>query len=61
MNIEMYNEFISQLHIYAKAIRILAKDYLPISLVTPLKLKGILVSVKETLIKSNPDCNIATK
>ena len=29
--IEMYNEFISQLHNYAKAIRILAKGYLPIS------------------------------
>ena len=36
--IGLYNEFISQLHIYAKAIRILAKGYLPISLVAPLKL-----------------------
>ena len=31
---EIYNEFISQLHIYAKAVRILAKGYLPISLIT---------------------------
>ena len=53
--IEMYNEFISQLHNYAKAIRIMAKGYLPISLITPLKLKEILASVKEKLIKTNPD------
>ena len=32
--IEIYNEFISQLHIYAKAVKILAKGYLPISLIT---------------------------
>ena len=32
---EMYNEFISQLHNYVKAIRILAKGYLSITLVTP--------------------------
>ena len=36
--IEIYNEFISQLHIYAKAVRSLAKGYLPILLITPLKL-----------------------
>ena len=28
--IEMYNEFISQIHSYTKVIRILAKGYLPI-------------------------------
>ena len=33
----IYKEFITQLHIYANAIRILAKGYLPISLITPLK------------------------
>ena len=59
--IEIYNEFILQLCIYAKAVRILAKGYLPISLVTPLKLKEILDSVKETLIKSNPDYDIVIK
>ena len=59
--IEVYNEFISQVHIYAKAVRILAKDYLPISLITPLKLQGILNLVKETLTKTNPDYNIAIK
>ena len=40
--IEIYNKFILQLQIYAKAVRILAKGYLPISLVTPLKLQEIL-------------------
>ena len=37
--IEIYNEFISQLHIYAKVVRILAKGYLPILLIRPLKLQ----------------------
>ena len=38
-HIEIYNEFISQLCIYAKAVRILAKGYLPISLIIPLNYK----------------------
>ena len=59
--IEIYNEFISQLHVYAKAVRILAKGYLPISFITPLKLQEILNSVKETLTKTNPDYNIVIK
>ena len=59
--IEIYNKFISQLHIYAKAVRILAKGYLPISLITPLKLQEILSSVKEMLIKTNPDYAIVIK
>ena len=54
----MYNELISQVHNYAKAIRILVKRYLPISLITPLKLREILISVKQTLIKTNPDYDI---
>ena len=59
--IQIYNEFILQLCIYAKAIRILAKGYLPISLVTPLKLKEILDLFKETLIKTNPDYDVVIK
>ena len=59
--IEIYNEFISQLHIYAKAVRMLAKDHLPISLITPLRLKGILTTVKQNLIKTNPDYDIVIK
>ena len=58
---EIYNEFISQLHIYAKVVRILAKGYLPILLITPLKLQEILNSVKDTLTKTNPDYDIIIK
>ena len=49
------------MHIYAKVVRILAKGYLPISLIMPLKLKEILDSVKGTLIKTNPDYDIVIK
>ena len=59
--IAVYNEFITQLQIYAKAMRILAKGYLPILLITPYKLQEIMNSVKETLIKSNPDYDIVIK
>ena len=59
--IDIYNEFISQLHIYTKAVRILAKGYSPISLITPLKLQEILNSVKEMLTKANPDNDIVIK
>ena len=52
------NEFITKLCIYAKAVRILAKGYLPISLITPYKFWEIINLVKETLIKSNPDYDI---
>ena len=57
----MYNEFISELPNYTKAIRILAKGYLLILLITPLKLKEILTSVKPILIKTNPDYGIVIK
>ena len=60
-HIEIYNKFILQLWIYAKAVRILANGYLPILLVTPLKLKEILDSVKEALIKTNPEYDIVIK
>ena len=59
--IAVYNQFITQIHIYMKAVRILAKGYLPISLITPYKLQEIINLVKETLIKSNPDYDIAIK
>ena len=42
----MYKEFITQLYIYVTTIRILAKGYLPISPITPFKLKEILNAVK---------------
>ena len=40
--VALYRELITQLHMYASAIRILAKGYLPILLVTPSKLREIL-------------------
>ena len=36
--IKIYEEFIMQLHMYAKVIRILSKGYLPISLIPPSKI-----------------------
>ena len=44
-----------------KKVRILAKGYLPISLIMPYKLQEILTTVKETVTKSNPDYDIVIK
>ena len=57
----MYKEFITKLSIQAKAIRILAKGYLPILLIMPIKLKEILDAVKDTIQKTNPDCHLFIK
>ena len=57
----MYKEFIIQLPIYANAIRIMAKGYLPISLFTPLKLKKILNAVRNTVRKTNSDYDLVIK
>ena len=56
--IALYRELIAQLHIYASAIRILAKGYLPNTLITPVKLKEILNEVKKTLQITNPDYDL---
>ena len=48
-HIALYRELISQLHLYVSAIRILAKGYLPNTLITPVKLKEILNEVIKTL------------
>ena len=53
--IMLYRELISQLHIYAPAIRILVKGYLPNTLVTTSKLKEILTEVRKMLHVTNPD------
>ena len=58
---QMYKEFLTQLHIHAKAIRILAKGYLPILLMTSIKLKEILGAVKATIQKTNPDYDLVIK
>ena len=51
----LYKELIAQLCIYTTSIRILAKGYLPISLITPSKLKEILSKVKIAVRKTSPD------
>ena len=49
----MYERFITELKSYSKAICILSKGYLPISLIPPSKLEIILQQVKSTLAKTN--------
>ena len=56
--IALYRELITQLHIYATSIRILAKWCLPISLITPSKLREIPHDVKTAVRKTNPDYNL---
>ena len=43
------------MHSYVSAIRVLAKGYLPTTLLTPRKLQGILAEVKKLLQYTNPD------
>ena len=54
----MYLELITQLHTYASAIRILAKGYLPNTLIKPEKLQEILTEVKKSLQINNPDYDL---
>ena len=56
--ITLYRKLITQLQVYASAMRILAKGYLPISLLTPSKLRGILNEVKTAIQKTNPDYDL---
>ena len=51
----MYRELITQLNTYTSAIRILAKGYLPNTLITPKRLQDILTKVKKSLHITNPD------
>ena len=53
--ISLYKELITQLRSYVSAVRILTKDYLPTTLITPSKLRGILAEVKRSLQNTNPD------
>ena len=43
--VRMYEKFIADLRSYSKAIRILSKGYLPITLIPPSKLEAILKQV----------------
>ena len=56
--ISMYKESVTQLCIYVSAIRILAKGYLPNTLVKLKKLQEILTEVKKSLHITNPDYNL---
>ena len=53
--VRMYEEFIAELRSYSKAIRILSKGYLPITLITPSKLEAILKQVQIAIGKTNQD------
>ena len=53
--VSMYRELITQLHTYVSATGILAKGYLPNTLIKPDKLQEILNEVKHSLHITNPD------
>ena len=53
--VRMYEKFIAELKSYLKAIRVLSKGYLPISLITPSKLEAILKQVTRAIAKTNQD------
>ena len=53
--ISLYRELITELRTYISAIRILAKGYLPNTLITPRKLQEILSEVKRSLHITSPD------
>ena len=55
---KMYERFLEELKMYSKAIRILSKGCLPISLLPPSKLERILSEVRIALSKTNIDYNL---
>ena len=56
--IKMYQRFIEELKLYSRAIRILSKGYLSISLLPPSKLEKILNEVRIAITKSNKDYDL---
>ena len=56
--VALYRALVTQLHNYVSAIRVLAKEYLPNTLIKPAKLQEILTEVRETLQITNPDCDL---
>ena len=56
--VKMYERFIKELKLYSKAIRVLSKGYLPISLLPPSKLEKILKEVGIAIAKSNKDYDL---
>ena len=53
--ISLHKELLTQLKSYVSAIRVLAKGYLPTTLITPSKLQEILDAVTKSLHRTNPD------
>ena len=51
--VRMYVRFINELKTYSKAICVLSKGYLPITVILPSKLEAILQQVKTALAKTN--------
>ena len=56
--VKMYERFIEELKLYSRAIRVLSKGYLPISLLPPSKLENILKEVRKAIAKSNKDYDL---
>ena len=56
--VKMYERFIEELKLYLKAIRVLSKGYLPISLLPPSKFEKILKEVRIEIAKSNKDYDL---
>ena len=56
--VALYRELVTQLHTCVSAIRVLAKGYLPNTLIEPAKLQEILTEVKKTLQITNPDYDL---
>ena len=56
--IKMYERFWEQLKMYAKAVRILLTGYLPILLLPPSKLTGILSEVRNVIETTNKHYNL---
>ena len=59
--VRMYEKFIAEHKSYSKAIRILSKGYLPITLITPSKLEAILKQVQIAIAKTNQDNELVLK
>ena len=55
---KMYERFIKELKLYSKAIRVLSKGYIPISLLPPSTLEKILKEVRTAIVKSNKDYDL---
>ena len=56
--VALYRELVSQLHTYVSAITVLAKGYLPNTLITLAKLQEIFIEVKKSLQITNTDYDL---